>query len=140
MNAGRPIMYNLWGLLSVFCLCGCMRGASSAGEWMNASRGSRRWGRCSGRSRRRGWRWCRRSSAGSRRLGKEAYSRSGTPQRRENTPAILLVDVISNRRPPRRGVAWKIVEFRVRIMKLFSRRGFRRSPVPCLRVPERRKV
>jgi hypothetical protein len=52
----------------------------------------------------------------------------------------MLVDIQSDRLLNRRGVAWKIVKFRVRVLKRFGRRSFRRDPVTRLRVPERRKV
>ena len=100
VNAGRPIIYTLLGLLSVLWLYGCMRAASSAGEWMDGSRSG--WCRCSCSLRNcmRGRRWRRLSSATSRRLGEETYTRTGSLQRRETIPAaaILIVDVISDRR------------------------------------------
>jgi hypothetical protein len=133
MNAGRPVLYDVRGRLSGSWVYSCMRGASSAGERMNGSRSSRRRGRSSGCSCNRGLRW---SSASSRRLGKEAYSRSGSKRR----SAVFLVDYISDRIPNRRGVAWKIVEFRIRVFKRAGCRGSRRDPVARLRVPERCKV
>ena len=78
VNAGRPILDNLRVRVYGARLRGCMRSASSACERMNASRRSLRRGRNCGRGRRSGWRRCRRSSAGSRRLGKEADGRSRT--------------------------------------------------------------
>jgi hypothetical protein len=123
VNPGRPILDSLRGPLYRPCCCGCMRRASSAGERMNASRRSLRLHRS--RSCRSGWRWCRRSSAGSRRLCKEADGGSRTALRRDRSPAIMLIDIQCNCLLNRRCVARKIVEFWVRVLKRFGRRSSR---------------